>query len=1057
MTVRATFSFTNLGGGPAKGLRVRFSLPEGLTYLVDSGHIDATPLDSLAGVGSIVNSSGVDIGDVEPGSERRLSLAYVVAPTIENDSVIELQAAISSFDIPVIGSNIVRLIVRAKPKLQNDKTGVSITPVRDTTPGSELIVAARIQNSGESSANGVVLVMPTPIGTTYVPGTIQIDGVDFDDQKRREPFGHANPVTVASKLGPGATLNVQYRARIDALLGDGTPIVARASVGSREISEFDLPIAMVPVTSLASFDGDETRFEVVRPDGVPVPDEIGPGQHIQLRLLAHNTGTSVARDVTAQLDLPAGLTFARGSLRVDGQAFPDREKVTTVALGDVEAHASTSVEALAVVTSPAPNGRTLPITAKLRWSTGTRSFDRSLVIASEPRFSPSRTRLTRLSPPVLEPGETAHYLLTLLNDGTTVAEPTATFRFGETLQDVEVREAGDARTLSGATLALGPLEPQMPRALTITGTVCSPIADGTDIHVGVSLSAPDCASLDLEAPVTQVRSRPRFVPSSSYLRLQTNEALRPDRVCAVLINLRNEGNDRARGVRVALRYSPELRLETVEGATRDGSQIVIGDIEPGETHQATVHLRLVHLVPRGFAATVDGSVVGRGLPPIILETTTITTTAEPNFSDGATLVSSPRDAVDAGAELGYTLALRNTGDGAAQRLVIKVQRPNSTAYVPCSTSVNGVALQDQNGTSLLWSDQGLALTDVAPGVEIIVGWLAIVNTPLPADTVIRTKAEITYDNGGSYTTEAAPIVVRSAPAFPVTSTDLPFSVAGAAAYSIGAGSVERLPGGDRPMRRVLALTPNANEKNDVIDAAPLEGGVVLATPPERNVSPAPALQLVAEFSPERLDRTLRFLDEADFGALLTHLFALRAFFPDVSSGSAHLDTLLEAQRVALRNTLDRLFVTLRLPRFKLSAKELESQASRDATWHLLAGLADERSVRPIPESTGAARMSTTIDSVRSEALAKQVADAPLGGAAPWYALAHLLGESLDYGETSSTRMGIYRNDLIETLGAFTQRPVTAFHKALTSERFPHLDAALRDVLHLLRVPADATT
>ncbi|HEY0797742.1 MAG TPA: hypothetical protein VGD50_01260, partial [Candidatus Baltobacteraceae bacterium] len=252
MTVRATFSFTNLGGGPAKGLRVRFSLPEGLTYLVDSGHIDATALDSLAGVGAIVNSSGVDIGDVEPGSERRLSLAYVVAPTIENDTVVELQAAISSFDIPVIGSNIVRLIVRAKPKLENEKTAVTITAVRDTTPGSELVVSARIANSGESSANGVVLVMPTPIGTSYLPGTSLVDGVDFDDQKRREPFGHANPMTVAQKLGPGATLNVQYRVRIDALLTDSTPIVARASVGAREVSEFDLVPSSVVVSSLAA-------------------------------------------------------------------------------------------------------------------------------------------------------------------------------------------------------------------------------------------------------------------------------------------------------------------------------------------------------------------------------------------------------------------------------------------------------------------------------------------------------------------------------------------------------------------------------------------------------------------------------------------------------------------------------------------------------------------------------------------------------------------------------------------------------------------------------------
>jgi uncharacterized repeat protein (TIGR01451 family) len=1051
MTVRATFSFTNLGGGPAKGLRVRFSLPEGMTYLVDSGHIDATPLDSLAGVGAIVNSSGVDIGDVEPGSERRLSLAYVVAPTIENDSVIELQAAISSFDIPVIGSNIVRLIVRAKPKLQNEKTSVSITPVRDTTPGSDLIVAARIQNSGESSANGVVLVMPTPIGTTYLPGTVSVDGAEFDDQKRREPFGHANPVTVAHKVGPGATLNVQYRVRIDPLLGDATPIVARASVGSREISEFDVPSAMVPVSSLASFEGEETRFDVLRLDGVAIPDEVGPGQQLVLRLPAHNAGTSVARDVSVRLDLPTGLTFAPGSLRVDGQAFPERDKLTSISLGDVEAHATTVVEALAIVTSPAPNGRALPITAKLRWSTGTRSFERALVVASEPRFSPTRTRLLRQSPPVLEPGETARYVVALLNDGTTTVEPTLTFRFDETLENIEVREGTEVRATAGGQLALGPLEPQVPRTLTIAGTVRSPIADGTEIHLGATLSAADCASLELEGAVTQVRSRPRFIPSSSFLRLQTTEALRPDRVCAVMLSVRNEGNDRARGVRVVLRYSPELRLETVEGATRDGSQIVIGDIEPGEMHQATVHLRLVHLVPRGFAATVDGSVVGRGLPPIILETATIATTAEPNFSDGATLVSTPRDAVDAGAELGYTLALRNTGDGSAQRLVIKVQRPNSTAYVPCSTSVNGVALQDQNGTSLLWSEQGLALTDVAPGVEIILGWLSIVNTPLPADTVIRTKAEITYDNGGSNTTEAAPIVVRASPAFPVTSTDLPFSVAGAAAYQLAGTNVERLPTSDRPMRRVLALSPTTAEKP--LEPPAVESAVVAA--PQEAGMPETAIKLVAEFSQERLDRTLRFLHDADFGALLTHLLALRAFFPDMTSGSPHLDTLLEAERIALRNPLDRLFVTL--PHHRLAAKDLENQAARDTVVQLLMGLADDRPARHIPDAPRAARMIGSLEPSRAETLATQVANAPLGSAAPWYALAHLLGETLESPGGDSPRIGDYRVALVETLASFMPRPVAAFHKALTAERFPHLDAALREVVLALRTPADATT
>ena len=222
-------------------MRIRFALPEGLTYLVDSAYVDEEPLDSLAGVGAVLKSGGVDIGDVQPGAQRRVSIGYVVAPTIENDTAIEVQAAISSIDVPVIGSNIVRLIVRSKPTLRNEKTRVTLTAPREAAPGGEVVVAAHIHNAGESSASGVVLVMPTPVGTTYIPGSAQIDGADFDDQKRREPFGHGNPLTVTRKLGPGASLAVQYRACIDAAVLDGEKIVARAAVSSAEIGEFEPP------------------------------------------------------------------------------------------------------------------------------------------------------------------------------------------------------------------------------------------------------------------------------------------------------------------------------------------------------------------------------------------------------------------------------------------------------------------------------------------------------------------------------------------------------------------------------------------------------------------------------------------------------------------------------------------------------------------------------------------------------------------------------------------------------------------------------------------------
>ncbi len=121
-TIHASFTFRNLGGGTATGFRVRFRLPEGLTYLVGTAQIDGVEVDEQGGLTSLLQSSGAKLGDVPAGGERRVSLEYTVAPTIENGTQIALQAAIASFEVPVIGSNVVRLVVRSRPTLQAPAT-----------------------------------------------------------------------------------------------------------------------------------------------------------------------------------------------------------------------------------------------------------------------------------------------------------------------------------------------------------------------------------------------------------------------------------------------------------------------------------------------------------------------------------------------------------------------------------------------------------------------------------------------------------------------------------------------------------------------------------------------------------------------------------------------------------------------------------------------------------------------------------------------------------------------------------------------------------------------
>ena len=73
-TVHANFTFRNFGGGTATGFRVRFRLPEGLTYLVGTARIDDVAIDEHGGLTSLLQSSGANLGDVPPGGERACAL-----------------------------------------------------------------------------------------------------------------------------------------------------------------------------------------------------------------------------------------------------------------------------------------------------------------------------------------------------------------------------------------------------------------------------------------------------------------------------------------------------------------------------------------------------------------------------------------------------------------------------------------------------------------------------------------------------------------------------------------------------------------------------------------------------------------------------------------------------------------------------------------------------------------------------------------------------------------------------------------------------------------------
>jgi len=1111
--VRATFAFYNYGGAPATGLRVRFNLPDGLRYVAGSAKVDDRPLDDVRGETALLVPSGVDVGEVPPGVERRIALAYAVAPTIENGAVLALQAALVANETDVIGSNVVRLRVQSAPILQNPDTFTVLEPVRVAEPGEDVHIVARVHNSGHATAHDVVIVLPVPERTSYVPGSTRVDGREAAlDERAGEPFGLGNATVATPALAPGATVVVEYRARIDSPLDDNTRLVLSGAVASSETAEFELARAELTVRSASRFDTDATRLVL------DAPSEVEPGRRVRVALIAENAGTCAADDVRIRLTLPEGLRYAPGSRALDGRSVGETDTPGAFVFPRVEAGRRIEAAIDAYVVSPAADGTPLPVTAQLQWSGGARPFERTLIVRSAPRFLDARNVLVLEGPAQVVPGGEVRASIRIANDGTAQATGVRiAIDTDPSVQSLRYADEGGEARVQATGIDVGTLAPGASRTFTLLGTVASPIADRLPIRLRARLESEQTPAIALGQIDLVVRSRPRFAPTSSSIVYPAGDALRPSGHGDLQIVLVNEGTDAARDVRLALEIAGDARIESIDGATRVGTTLLFGDVGPGARAEATLRLRLAPLVPRGTTITVSGRVEAVGLLPLALAPVTIATIAEPRFDEGAQLRTQPADTVDAGEPLYVRLTVRNTGDGAASRLTIRGMVPNQTAYLPGSTAINEVPLLDVDGGSVLWSKTGLVLEDVDPGTEVVVRYAAIVNTPLPAGTLIDPHVELAWDGGGALSLTAPAVRVRSTPAFAVRATGLPFSVAGVAPRTADVirDVTEQRRAAEIPPPPPRAALPPAppppsappaperaayRSPDDAIDArftdAHAEPAIAVAPPPAATaddappaieIVPAPAftaveVAVVAEevapaaaaapavapasiatvpgvrltFTRESLERALGFLDQSDYGGLVTHLFAIRTLLPSAFVGvNGAVPAKLAAARDALRGVVDRLFIKMRMPRYALTAKDLEDRASRTTLVELIDALHDAHPAADEGPGDAAIVLDGPIALDRITADLATLENDPLGSPRPWLVLAELLPSRM-VAPTGDDAVGVYRNALIATFTNVAALPSEEFHRVLAGAQNATLDAALRDVRTALRAALEAT-
>jgi len=172
------------------------------------------------------------------------------------------------------------------------------------------------------------------------------------------------------------------------------------------------------------------------------------------------------------------------------------------------------------------------------------------------------------------------------------------------------------------------------------------------------------------------------------------------------------------------------------------------------------------------------------------------------------------------------------------------------------------------------------------------------------------------------------------------------------------------------------------------------------------------------------------LSEARFAGLVTHLFALRALFPDAIGGAS--ESSVHEVRETLRETLDRLFIKLRLPNYVIASRDLETPAGRAALDALLGTAA---AGRPAAVGSGSVVLRGSCDEEELRALRDRLTETALATALPWAVLARFVPADGD-------ALRNYRELLIAALDELVSADERAFVDELQRRKYPVLDAAL---------------
>ncbi|MBK0073666.1 DUF11 domain-containing protein [Bacillus sp. S56] len=742
-----TVTIPNTGLLPANNAIFIDSLPNGTSFIPGTVTVDNVPQTNAN------PAAGISLGTINNGASRTVTFQATVV-SLPNQNPISNTANITFQYTPIAGGTTFNGLATSNSAGTQinlaDINGTKSVNKLFTDIGETLTYSIALANIGNIAATNVIYTDPIPSGTTFIPGSVTVNGVT---QAGANP---ANGIPIGS-IAANSTTTVSFQVLVPSI-PQTNPILNSGTTTYQYIPVPNQPaVSGTDTTNIVSTQVNNATVTMTKAVDKNFADI---GDTLTYTVSFTGTGNTNANNVIFTDVIPTGTTFVLNSLTIDGTTQVGANPANGVNIGSIPSGTTKNVAFQVVVnTIPASNVVSNGSSASYQYTVNpsqspvTKNISSNLVSTQINNANVTLTKSTNKQFATI--GETISYTILITNSGNTAAN---NVQLTDPLPNGTILNPGTV-TLNGVlqnvdslvALPIGTIPGGATFTLSFQVTVINITAQNPIIN---NAFASYIYTVNPSLPPTSKTANSNSVTSTIRLaNLHVNKSVdktfaEVSDVLTYTFALTNDGNVAANNVLLSdsiangTAFVPNSVI--VNGVTQPGvtpTSINIGSINANTTITASFQVVITSIPnpnPISNSASISYNfIVDPNASPVSKNTTSTTTFTQVNDANVISAKTVNRAFATVGDTLTYTVTLTNAGSVSADSPTFVDTNPDGTTFIPNTFLINGV-LQNNADPNI-----GVPLPSIAANGSLTVSYQVTI-TSLPTQNPTLNSSSTQY-------------------------------------------------------------------------------------------------------------------------------------------------------------------------------------------------------------------------------------------------------------------------------------------------------------------------